>query len=153
MDGIEFSRESMAKLPGIRTTSAYEVAVLYERKIDVAAERDRLSKELEKLESEYSNAKRQLGNEGFLAKAPAKVVEGLRTGRHTVDLIDTRDPLSSAPMQGAEGVVVVGSVRMGKFQRALVQFVRALGVLLRKGFDSDLALEAVAGHGGDDAAD
>jgi regulatory protein len=26
---------------------------------------------------------------------------------------------------------------------------RALGVLLRKGFDSDLALEALAGHGGD----
>ncbi|PYY14919.1 MAG: hypothetical protein DMG60_19055, partial [Acidobacteria bacterium] len=51
---------------------------VYERKIDVAAERDRLSKELERLESGIGNAKRQLGNQGFLAKAPAAVVEGLR---------------------------------------------------------------------------
>jgi valyl-tRNA synthetase len=78
VDDIEFSPESMAKVPGVQTTNAYEVVVDYERKIDVAAERDRLSKELKKLESEFSNTERQLGNEGFLAKAPAKVVEGLR---------------------------------------------------------------------------
>jgi valyl-tRNA synthetase len=75
---IEFSGESISTLPGVQTRNRYEVAVVYERKIDVAAESDRLSKELKKFESEHANAKRQLGNEGFLAKAPASVVEGLR---------------------------------------------------------------------------
>ena len=84
VDGMEFSAESIAKVPGVQTTHAYEVSVLYEKKIDVAAERDRLSKELKKLESEFSNAQRQLGNQNFLAKAPAPVVEGLR--RRTAEL-------------------------------------------------------------------
>ena len=78
VDGIAFTRESIAKLAGAQTTNAYEMLVVYERKIDVAAERDRLSKELKKLETEHSNAERQLGNQGFLAKAPTNVVEGLR---------------------------------------------------------------------------
>ncbi len=52
--------------------------MIYERKIDVAAERDRLTKELEKIEKEIANGQRQLNNEQFLAKAPQKVVEGLR---------------------------------------------------------------------------
>jgi len=78
VDNIEFSPESMARVPGVQTTNAYEVLVVYERKIDVAAEHNRLSKELEKQESEFIRTERQLGNEGFLAKAPATVVEGLR---------------------------------------------------------------------------
>jgi valyl-tRNA synthetase len=41
-------------------------------------ERERLTKELARLEKEAANADRQLANEGFLAKAPANVVEGLR---------------------------------------------------------------------------
>ncbi len=52
--------------------------VVYEKKIDVAAECERLKKELEKIEKEIANGQRQLGNEQFLAKAPAKVVEGMR---------------------------------------------------------------------------
>src|SRR5205814_8278887 len=83
-DRIEFTGNSMSKLPGVQTTKAYEVVVLYEKKIDVAAERERLSKELKKLESEFSNAQRQLGNESFLAKAPPPVVDGLR--RRTAEL-------------------------------------------------------------------
>ncbi|HKR32390.1 MAG TPA: class I tRNA ligase family protein, partial [Terriglobales bacterium] len=75
---IEFARESISKIPGVQTRNAYELAIVYERKIDVAAEYDRLSKEEKKLKSEHANAKRQLGNESFLAKAPANVVEGLR---------------------------------------------------------------------------
>ena len=75
---IEFVNESIARMPGVQTRNAYEVAIVYEKKIDVAAEFDRLSKEEKKLESEHVNAKRQLGNESFLAKAPANVVEGLR---------------------------------------------------------------------------
>jgi len=78
VDHIEFSPESMAKVPGVQTTNAFEVLVVYERKIDIAAERNRLSKELEKLESERGNTERQLSNQGFLAKAPATVIEGLR---------------------------------------------------------------------------
>jgi len=54
------------------------VHVVYEKKIDVAAECQRLIKELEKIEKDIANGARQLSNEGFLAKAPAKVVEGLR---------------------------------------------------------------------------
>jgi valyl-tRNA synthetase len=86
VEGLEFSSESIAKLPGVQTTNAYEVTVLYERKIDVAAERDRLTKELKKLETEKANAERQLGNESFLAKAPSAVVEGLR--RRYAELLD-----------------------------------------------------------------
>jgi valyl-tRNA synthetase len=52
--------------------------VIYERKIDVAAERERLNKELDKIEKEFANNQRQLSNQQFLAKAPEKVVEGLR---------------------------------------------------------------------------
>jgi valyl-tRNA synthetase len=51
---------------------------VYEKQIDVAAERERLKKELEKIEKEIANGQRQLGNEQFLAKAPAQVVEGLK---------------------------------------------------------------------------
>jgi valyl-tRNA synthetase len=50
----------------------------YEKKIDVAAERERLSKKLEQYEKVLLNAERQLDNEAFLAKAPEKVVAGLR---------------------------------------------------------------------------
>jgi len=55
-----------------------EVAVEYEKQIDVPAERARLTKDIEKYEKGIASAERQLGNEGFLAKAPAHVVEGLK---------------------------------------------------------------------------
>jgi valyl-tRNA synthetase len=61
-----------------RATARFDVRVIYEKKIDVAAERERLTKELEKMEKEIANGQRQLSNEGFLAKAPANVVEGLK---------------------------------------------------------------------------
>jgi valyl-tRNA synthetase len=78
VEGIAFVEQSLAKEAGARSTARFDVRVIYERKIDVAAERERLAKELVKIEQEIANAERQLGNEGFLAKAPPKVVEGLR---------------------------------------------------------------------------
>ena len=62
----------------LRSTPEFDVAVVYEKAIDVAAERERLTKELVRLEKEQANAAGQLGNEGFLAKAPAQVVEKLQ---------------------------------------------------------------------------
>ncbi len=78
VEKIEFVNESLAKLAGARHTARFDVHVIYEKKIDIAAERERLNKELEKIEKEIANGQRQLNNEGFLAKAPANVVEGLR---------------------------------------------------------------------------
>ena len=44
----------------------------------IAAERERLTKDLAKFEKGLTAAERQLGNEAFMAKAPAHIVEGLR---------------------------------------------------------------------------
>ena len=67
--------------PASRSTPRphFDVAVIYERTIDVAAERERLTKDIAKYEKGLAAAERQLGNEGFLAKAPAHVVEGLKS--------------------------------------------------------------------------
>jgi valyl-tRNA synthetase len=46
--------------------------------IDVTAERKRLTKDLAAAEKEKAQAEAKLGNEGFLAKAPEKVVTGIR---------------------------------------------------------------------------
>ncbi len=78
VEGIEFVGQSLARAPGARTTPKFEVALVYQRKVDTAAEKERLSKELAKLENQLAGGKRQLGNEQFLAKAPANVVQGLK---------------------------------------------------------------------------
>ena len=78
VENIAFVEKSLANQAGVRSTARFDVHVFYERKIDVAAECERLKKELGKMEKEFANNQRQLGNEQFLAKAPEKVVEGLR---------------------------------------------------------------------------
>ena len=74
---VEFSAETLSG-SNARATASFDVAVIYERQIDVAAERERLTKELAKLEKGLTAAEKQLGNEAFMAKAPAHIVEGLR---------------------------------------------------------------------------
>ncbi|HUN87604.1 MAG TPA: class I tRNA ligase family protein, partial [Terriglobales bacterium] len=78
VEGIAFVEQSLAKEAGARSTARFDVRVVYERKIDVAAERERLTKELDRIEKEIARGEGQLSNEGFLAKAPPKVVDGLR---------------------------------------------------------------------------
>jgi len=62
-------------------TPQFDVAVVYERKIDVAAECEKLSKEIARQEKNVASADRQLGNPAFTAKAPAHIVEGLKKQR------------------------------------------------------------------------
>jgi valyl-tRNA synthetase len=93
LDPLQFSQDILARLARVsgievsfvaltgnnaRSTSNFDVAVLYERQIDVPAERDRLTKDVAKYEKGLAAAERQLGNESFMAKAPAHIVEGLR---------------------------------------------------------------------------
>ncbi|MFZ2020547.1 MAG: valine--tRNA ligase [Terracidiphilus sp.] len=54
----------------------FDVAVIYEKKIDVAAERERLTKEIEKREKQKASDELQLSDPVFLSKAPAHIVEG-----------------------------------------------------------------------------
>jgi valyl-tRNA synthetase len=89
VESIKFVHGSSAKLAGARSTARFDVHVVYERKIDVGAECERLKKELEKLDRGIGNGQKQLENPSFVAKAPEKVVEGLRTQQ--VELAVLRD--------------------------------------------------------------
>jgi valyl-tRNA synthetase len=77
VSGIQFVDQISPGLPK-RSTFNFDIALNYERTIDVAAERERLTKDIAKYEKGLAAAERQLGNESFLVKAPAHVVEGLK---------------------------------------------------------------------------
>jgi valyl-tRNA synthetase len=70
-----------------RRGARFDVLVIYEAKIDLTAECERLKKELEKIENGIASGQRQLGNEQFLAKAPAAVVEGLRKQQQELEVL------------------------------------------------------------------
>ena len=85
---------------GTRSAATFDVKVLYERTFsaeDLAAEKDRLTKDLAKYEKGMAAAEKQLGNEGFMSRAPAHIVEGLRKqSSETQTLLDkTRKALAS----------------------------------------------------------
>jgi valyl-tRNA synthetase len=63
--------------PGMRSTPQFDL-VLDVPKVQVAAQRKRLEKEKEQLEKNIANSERQLGDEVFLSRAPAHVVESIR---------------------------------------------------------------------------
>jgi len=90
VETIRFVEGSLGKLPGARSTARFDVHVVFERKIDVAAECERLKKELEKIEKGIANGQRQLGNPQFVAKAPASVVENLRKQRQELAVLQEK---------------------------------------------------------------
>jgi len=87
VESVTFVESSLAKASGARSTARFDVRVLYERKIDAVAERDRLSKELTRLTQELARATGQLSNDAFLAKAPGHVVEGLKKRKAEVEML------------------------------------------------------------------
>jgi len=62
--------------------------------------------------------------DGQTAKIVRHLAEVLRSGHDTVDVFDTRAPIPSSVFRGVDAAIIAGSVRMGKFQRALVAFLR-----------------------------
>ena len=55
--------------------AGFEIFVPLAGLVDFAQEAVRLAKELKKTEKEFSGVSKKLGNEKFLAKAPAEVIE------------------------------------------------------------------------------
>ena len=74
-----------------------------QRKIDVAAERDRLNKELAKMTGEIDRATAQLSNESFLAKAPERVVNGLKTRKAELEVLISKANSALAELGSAAG--------------------------------------------------
>ena len=100
---IRFVEQITAGLPK-HSTYDFDVAVVYERVIDADAERDRLTKDIAKYEKGVAAAERQLGNEGFLAKAPAQIVEGLKKQEAETRLLldKARAALANLPPSSAQ---------------------------------------------------
>ena len=87
VETVTFVEQSLANAAGARSTARFDVRVIYERKIDVAAERERLNKDLAAMTGEIDNTTRQLANERFMAKAPAKVVDGFRQRKSELEVL------------------------------------------------------------------
>lgn len=79
------------------------VFVEYEKPLDIPAERERLTKDFAKYEKEMQSKQSQLQNDAFLAKAPEKVVQGLRSRADelTVLLEKTRTALDALDTVGS----------------------------------------------------
>jgi len=92
--------KSLAKEANSRTTARFEVRVVYEQKVDVVAERERLNKEIEKLNVERTRGLAQLDNPTFLAKAPANVVEGIRKRQKEVKALLDKAVSARDALQG-----------------------------------------------------
>ena len=73
-----------------------EFKLMLKVEIDVAAERERLTKEIERLDIETTKARAKLENASFVAKAPPAVVaqEQERLARHSTTLTQMREQLA-----------------------------------------------------------
>jgi len=90
---LEFRAEAAPKAAAIRSTAEFDL-VLHLPKTQEDAQRKRMEKEREQVEKNIANLERQLGDEKFLNKAPAHVVDGMR--QKLADYRSQSDKLNSA---------------------------------------------------------
>ena len=78
LSDLAISSERLAATDGaVRSTARFDVRITYGEGVDIAAERAKLKKEIEKLESAIAAKERQLADETFRSRAPEKIVRAL----------------------------------------------------------------------------
>ncbi|HEX8797293.1 MAG TPA: class I tRNA ligase family protein, partial [Terriglobales bacterium] len=87
VESVAFVPTSLVKAVGARNTARFDVRVLYERKIDVGAERERLNKDLAKMNDEMGGVTAQLSDDEFLRKAPEKVVNRVKQRKAELEVL------------------------------------------------------------------
>jgi len=94
---VEVITEGLPK----HSTADFDLGIVYQRTVDVPAERERLTKDIAKYEKGLASAERQLTNESFLKKAPPQVVEGLKKQEsETRQLLEkARAALATLPLE------------------------------------------------------
>ncbi|MEI6805036.1 MAG: valine--tRNA ligase [Myxococcaceae bacterium] len=87
------SEYTAPKLSAINSNSTYDTVLLLEGLLDLGAEKQRLTKELEKIQKELFGLEQRLGNAGFVSKAPPEVLEQHRAQQ--IDLSQKRDRIEN----------------------------------------------------------
>jgi valyl-tRNA synthetase len=85
-----------AKSGAVRSTSTFDVRIVYSDTVDPAAEKARLNKESEGLQKAIASKEAQLGNETFRSRAPEKIIKGLEAtlAEQRIELKKLQDRLS-----------------------------------------------------------
>jgi valyl-tRNA synthetase len=63
----------------MRSTARFDIRIAYSDTVDIAAESERLRKEIERLQKDIASKERQLGDETFRSRAPEKIIKGMLT--------------------------------------------------------------------------
>ena len=95
-DSVEILTAEPADLEGLVTitTADAKLYIPMGQLVDVAKELDRIRKELEKARNNLAGIEKKLSNEGFVAKAPAAVIEGEKA--KLAKYLETRASLTAA---------------------------------------------------------
>jgi valyl-tRNA synthetase len=80
LSSFDISDKKLGQVGGVlRSNAQFDLRIAYDGTVDKQAEMARLRKEIDRLAKDIESKKVRLGDETFLSKAPAKIVEDLKT--------------------------------------------------------------------------
>jgi len=93
---LQVSPEKLPPGGAVRSTSLFDVRILYTETVDLRAECTRLKKEHERLTINIASKERQLADDTFRSRAPEKIVQGLEAtlAEQRIELTKTAERLS-----------------------------------------------------------